>query len=163
LERRMESADVQLRWIATDVLSPELASHWTHPGSTHDTLALLQYTSGSTGSPKGVMVTHGNLITNSEFLRHCFELSPESVSVCWLPNFHDMSLVDGILQPAFTGFHGVILSPVSFLQAPINWLSSITRYGGTHCGGPNFGYDLCVRKINEEQRATLNLSTWVTA
>jgi acyl-CoA synthetase (AMP-forming)/AMP-acid ligase II len=155
--------DRQLAWIATDAEHPAPAADWKPTGPRRDTLAFLQYTSGSTGTPKGVMVTHGNLIHNSEFLRNCFELSPESVSVSWLPNFHDMALVDGILQPLFTGFPAVILSPVSFLQSPIRWLDAITRYGGTHGGGPNFGYDLCARKITAEQRESLDLSTWETA
>jgi acyl-CoA synthetase (AMP-forming)/AMP-acid ligase II len=155
--------NLALRWLAVDQASSLLHDRWEHPGGSRDTLALLQYTSGSTGSPKGVMVSHGNLIHNSEFLRRCFELSEESVSVCWLPNFHDMALVDGILQPMYTGYPGVILSPVSFLQSPIRWLEAITQYRGTHCGGPNFAYDLCVRKITREQRETLDLSCWLTA
>src|SRR5262249_29951111 len=139
LERRAEGfSGGDLQWLMTDTVS-NAPDGWLPKDPDRNTLAFLQYTSGSTGTPKGGMVTHGNLIQNSEFLRNCFELTPESVSVCWLPNFHDMSLVDGILQPTFTGYHGVILSPVSFLQSPIRWLAAISQYGGTHCGGPNFG------------------------
>lgn len=122
-------------------------------------IALLQYTSGSTGTPKGVMVTHTNIMRNSEYIRNSFELSRESVSVCWLPSFHDMGLVDGVIQPVFTGFHGVLIPPVSFLQKPVRWMQAITRYGGTHAGGPNFGYDLCVEKITEAEKKTLDLSS----
>ena len=153
----------RLQWVGTDTLPIELATEWRPPSTGRDALAFLQYTSGSTGTPKGVMVSHGNLIQNSEYLRNCFELSPESVSVCWLPSFHDMGLVDGVLQPLYTGFLGVIMPPVSFLQTPARWLDAITRYRGTHCGGPNFAYDLCVRKVTPQKRASLDLSSWVTA
>jgi acyl-CoA synthetase (AMP-forming)/AMP-acid ligase II len=164
LKRRTDNdGSRNLDWLATDLLPPVSAAEGGPAAAARGTLAFLQYTSGSTGTPKGVMVTHGNLIHNSEYLRRSFELSPDSVSVCWLPNFHDMSLVDGILQPIYTGYRAVILSPASFLQSPLRWLSAITRYRGTHCGGPNFAYDLCARKVSAEQRATLDLSSWVTA
>src|SRR5262245_57802210 len=158
-----DPAFAQLEWIATDNVPKEFAAEWKQSSAGRDALAFLQYTSGSTGTPKGVMVSHDNLIQNSEYLRNCFELSPESVSVCWLPSFHDMGLVDGILQPLYTGFLSVIMPPVSFLQTPARWLEGITRYRATHCGGPNFAYDLCVRKVTPEKRARLDLSSWVTA
>jgi acyl-CoA synthetase (AMP-forming)/AMP-acid ligase II len=163
---RLVSQDPELaalEWIATDGLPAFLADGWHPPPAEPGTLAFIQYTSGSTGAPRGVMVSHGNLLQNSEYLRQSFELTPESVSVTWLPSFHDMGLVDGILQPLYTGFLGVILPPVAFLQAPVRWLQAITRYRATHCGGPNFGYDLCTRRVTPEQRATLDLSSWVTA
>ncbi|MFN0104845.1 MAG: fatty acyl-AMP ligase [Bryobacteraceae bacterium] len=152
-----------LNWLATDAIPEDAADTWRDPNVSPGSLAFLQYTSGSTGLPKGVKITHRNLTTNSEYLRQCFELSPESVSVTWLPSFHDMGLVDGVLQPIYTGFTGIIMPPVAFLQHPYRWLQAITNYRGTHCGGPNFGYDLCARKIGAEQLATLDLSAWVTA
>ena len=162
-ERRTEARDTRaLQWIATDADST-VGAYDRAFRATRETLAFLQYTSGSTGTPKGVMVTHGNLIQNSEFLRNCFALSDASVSVSWLPNFHDMALVDGILQPIYTGYPGVLFSPVSFLQSPVRWLAAISEYGGTHCGAPNFAYDLCVRKISTDQRALLDLSRWTSA
>jgi acyl-CoA synthetase (AMP-forming)/AMP-acid ligase II len=149
--------------IATDNLSSDQASAWQEPAVSSDTLAFLQYTSGSTGTPKGVMVSHGNLLHNSEYIKTAFEITPESVSVSWLPSFHDMGLIDGIIQPLYTGFLGVLMSPVAFLQQPIRWLQAISRYKATHCGGPNFGYNLCVRKITSEQRKRLDLSSWCSA
>ena len=133
-----------LEWLATDTIPAELAARWTDPGSTARTLALLQYTSGSTGSPKGVMVSHDNILYNSLYIQQAFSLSERSVSVSWLPNFHDMGLIDGVIQPVYTGFPGVLLPPLSFIQRPFRWLAAISRYRGTHAGGPNFGYDLCV-------------------
>lgn len=122
-------------------------------------LALLQYTSGSTGHPKGVMVTHRNLMRNSEFLRQCFKLTGDSVSVSWLPSFHDMGLIEGVLQPLYTGFPGILLPPVSFLQRPIRWLNAFTKYKGTHGGAPNFAYDFCVDKTTPEERNQVDLTT----
>lgn len=125
-------------------------------------IALLQYTSGSTGHPKGVMVTHRNIIRNAEYIRQSFALSPKSVSVTWLPSFHDMGLIDGVLVPVYTGFPGVILPPVSFLQKPVRWLKAITKYRGTHGGGPNFAFDLCAEGIAEEEKISLDLSSMET-
>lgn len=152
-----------LQWLATDALPDSRADVWRSPRSQRDSLAFIQYTSGSTATPKGVMVSHGNLLHNSEYLRQSFELTPESVSVTWLPSFHDMGLIDGVLQPLYGGFLGVILPPVSFLLVPASWLQAITRYRATHSGGPNFAYDLCVRRTTAAERATLDLSSWVSA
>lgn len=149
--------------ITTDSISIDLAEAWQAPTIDENTLALLQYTSGSTGVPKGVMVSYGNLLHNSEYIKQAFELTPDSVSVTWLPNSHDMGLIDGIIQPLYTGFLGVVMPPASFVQRPIQWLQVISRYKATHCGGPNFGYDLCVNKTTLEQRETLDLSTWLSA
>ncbi len=153
-----------MRWLSTDNLKSDLVSNWQEEEVvSSDTLAFLQYTSGSTGSPKGVMVNHGNLLHNSEYLKQAFELTPENVSVTWLPSFHDMGLIDGIIQPLYTGFLGVLMSPVSFLEQPIQWLQAISHYKATHCGGPNFAYELCVDKITPEQLQTLDLSSWCSA
>lgn len=152
-----------LHCITTNNFNGDRADDWQSLSVNSNTLALLQYTSGSTGTPKGVMVSHGNVLHNSEYIRQAFDLSQSSVSVNWLPNFHDMGLIDGIIQPLYTGFLSVLLSPVSFLQKPVRWLQAISDYQGTHCGCPNFGYDLCVSKTTSETRANLNLSSWVTA
>lgn len=152
-----------LECVATDNIPLSLAETWQEPTLNNNSLAFLQYTSGSTGTPKGVMVTHGNLLHNSEYIKQAFELSADSVSVTWLPNFHDMGLIDGVIQPLYTGFLGVLMPPVAFLQQPLRWLQAISRYKATHCGGPNFAYDLCVRKITPEQRETLDLSSWCSA
>lgn len=152
-----------LRWLATDAIPREDAGRWTPTEPSARDLALLQYTSGSTGTPKGVMVTHGNLVSNSLIIQEGFELTAESVSVTWLPSFHDMGLVDGIVQPVFTGFLGVVMPPAAFLQRPARWLEAISRYGGTHAGGPNFAYDLLARRVTSEERARLRLHTWTSA
>jgi len=151
------------RWLATDTLETGIEDAWREPEVTSDTLAFLQYTSGSTGTPKGVMLTHSNLVHNSHLIGHGFELGEGSVAVNWLPPYHDMGLIGGILQPLYNGFHGVLLSPITFLQRPLRWLQAISRHGGTCAGGPNFAFDLCVRKIPPEQREGLKLSTWDVA
>ncbi|MGE5382547.1 MAG: AMP-binding protein [Omnitrophica WOR_2 bacterium] len=125
-------------------------------------IALLQYTSGSTGLPKGVMVTHQNIIRNLEFIRQCFSLRPESVSVSWLPSFHDMGLIDGVIGPCYNGFTGVLMPPVAFIQKPVRWLKAIMKYKGTHGGAPNFAYDLCVEGVQFEERQNLDLSSMET-
>ncbi len=122
-------------------------------------IALLQYTSGSTGKPKGVIVTHQNIVRNLEFLRQSFRLTPESVSVSWLPGFHDMGLIEGILEPAYTGYSAIQMPPVAFIQKPVRWFKAIARYKATHTGAPNFAFELCVNSIPEEERKTLDLST----
>ena len=128
-----------------------------------DTLAFLQYTSGSTGTPKGVVLNHANLVHNSALIAHSFEHTRSGTGVFWLPSYHDMGLIGGILQPLYVGRPNVLMSPMSFLQKPYRWLSAITRFRGTTSGGPNFAYDLCVRKITPEQRKTLDLSSWRVA
>ncbi|HKV39263.1 MAG TPA: amino acid adenylation domain-containing protein, partial [Blastocatellia bacterium] len=131
-------------------------------------LAYLQYTSGSTASPKGVMITHRNVLSNLAYIDEGFEHSSESVSLTWLPHFHDMGLVDGLLMPLYRGFRGLLMTPAQFLQRPILWLELISKYRVTHSGGPNFAYDLCVRKMTGDQRSRLidrglDLGSWQVA
>ncbi len=162
-----------ISWIATDNIKNNdigndnvennLAQAWRKPAANSDTLAVLQYTSGSTGTPKGVMLTHGNLLHNSTLIHQYFEHNNESQGVIWLPPYHDMGLIGGIIQPLYGGFPVTLMSPVDFLQKPYRWLQAISRYKGTTSGGPNFAYDLCVRKITDEQRANLDLSSWEVA
>jgi acyl-CoA synthetase (AMP-forming)/AMP-acid ligase II len=133
------------------------------PRISGDTLAFLQYTSGSTGAPKGVMISHDNVAHNSAYIQKAFQLTGKSVSMTWLPSFHDMGLIDGIIQPLYTGFLGVVMSPESFLKNPILWLEAITKYQATHSGGPNLGYELCVQRITSEQQEMLDLSSWISA
>ncbi len=152
-----------LKWVATDEVPADAASAWKDPGLTRESLAFLQYTSGSTGTPRGVMLSHGNLLHNSAVIQRGFESSAGSVAVIWLPPYHDMGLIGGILQPLFAGFPGVLLSPMDFLKRPVRWLEAVSRHRGTISGGPNFAYDLCVRKTTPEQRAALDLSSWSVA
>ena len=139
------------------------AEAWTAPSVGTDSLAFLQYTSGSTAAPRGVMVSHGNLLHNSAAIHTLAEHTPESVYVCWLPNYHDMGLIGGILQPIWGGLLGVLLSPMAFLKKPSRWLRAIQRYRGTTSPFPNFALDLCVRKIPKEERRELDLSSWKLA
>jgi acyl-CoA synthetase (AMP-forming)/AMP-acid ligase II len=147
-----------LTCLATDTLV-ESENFRPHP-ATPDTLAFLQYTSGSTGTPKGVMVSHGNLMCNSEYMHEIWGFSSESVMVTWLPTFHDLGLIYGILQPLHHGFPCYLMAPASFIQKPIDWLQAISHYKASHSAAPNFAYELCVRKITPEQRTTLDLSRW---
>ena len=142
-----------LHWGATDQFPSGMERDWRHPDVHGDTLAFLQYTSGSTGTPKGVMLSHANLIHNSALICHAFEHTRSGVGVFWLPSYHDMGLIGGILQPMYYGRPNVLMSPMSFLQKPLRWMQAITRYKGTVSGGPNFAYDLCLRRITPEERA----------
>ncbi|GAK54268.1 amino acid adenylation [Candidatus Moduliflexus flocculans] len=148
---------------STDRLPETYAGRWQPPTIHESDLAFLQYTSGSTAAPKGVMVTHGNLIANLTLIRNAFGQTPESVGVFWLPPYHDMGLIGGILAPLFVGFPVYLLTPATFLQRPQTWLNAISIYRATVSGGPNFAYDLCVAKIPPEQRAALDLSSWTLA
>ncbi|HVR10131.1 MAG TPA: fatty acyl-AMP ligase, partial [Thermoanaerobaculia bacterium] len=125
--------------------------------------AFLQYTSGSTADPKGVAVTHDNLLHNEEMIRRAFEQDERSVVVGWLPLYHDMGLIGNVLQPLYLGAQAVLMSPLSFLQRPRRWLEAITRYRATTSGGPNFAYELCVRRIGATDRGSLDLSSWRVA
>nr|VFK60339.1 MAG: 8-amino-7-oxononanoate synthase [Candidatus Kentron sp. UNK]VFK69214.1 MAG: 8-amino-7-oxononanoate synthase [Candidatus Kentron sp. UNK] len=151
------------RWLATDDLDREAASDWQMPDIHGDTLAFLQYTSGSTGSPKGVMVSHGNLLYNEEMVKQGFGHGEETIFVGWLPLFHDMGLVGNVLQPLYLGIPCILFSPVAFLQKPVRWLQAISRYKATTSGGPNFAYELCIEKIAPEQRLELDLRSWTVA
>ena len=149
-----------LRWLATDDIAGDMADEWQDPGGSGDTLAFLQYTSGSTAAPRGVMLTHDNLLHNSALIYECFGHTPDSQGVIWLPPYHDMGLIGGIIQPLYGGFPVTLMSPLDFLKRPFRWLQAVSRYKATTSGGPNFAYDLCVRKITPEQRAALDLSSW---
>ncbi len=152
-----------LRWLATDTLPAGLSDEWREPAPAGDALALLQYTSGSTLTPKGVMVTHANVVSNSDEIDRAARQDADSLSVSWLPHFHDMGLMYGIIHPLYKGYPGILMAPAAFLQRPLRWLQAMSRYGGTASGGPNFGYDLCVDRITAEERAHLDLSRWSVA
>lgn len=153
----------QIDWITTDDLPGETASNWNQPELDPDTLAFLQYTSGSTGTPKGVMVTHQNILHNSEIIYQCFEHHDNSQGVIWLPLYHDMGLIGGVVQPLYGGFPVTLMSPMALMAKPLNWLKAISRYKATTSGGPNFAYDLVCRLATPEQKEQLNLSSWDVA
>ena len=142
------------------IASDEILDHgaaWRDPAVGRGTIAFLQYTSGSTAVPKGVMVTHGNLLHNLAYAFHLAETDGSTVSVSWLPVVHDMGLIDGVLQPIYSGCPAYLMSPAAFLQRPARWLRAISRYRATRSGAPNFAYDLCVRRVSEADRDTLDL------
>src|SRR5262249_49926823 len=127
-----------LEWIVTDDLDPALAAGWKAARIAGDAPAFLQYTSGSTATPKGVIVTHGNLLHNERLIASSFEQTEESVVVGWLPLYHDMGLIGNVLQPLFLGGRCILMSPFAFLQRPLRWLQAISRYRATTSGGPSF-------------------------
>ena len=149
----------RLRWIATDTIADEEASRWRAPDCTAESLAFLQYTSGSTGAPRGVMVTHRNLLANSAHIAAATGRSLSTVGVLWLPPYHDMGLIGGIVQPLYIARPVVLMSPVAFLQRPARWLQAISRFRATISAGPDFALALCCRKVSPEERAALDLSS----
>ncbi len=150
---------------------------WRVPSLSGDTLAMLQYTSGSTGTPRGVMVAHDNLMNNLAAMAYAFEGTPRGAVpsgfhldpaqhcgvVSWLPPYHDMGLIGGILLPLYAGRPAALMPPAPFLQRPVRWLQAISRYRATYSIGPNFAFDLCVRRITPEQRSQLSLDGWEMA
>ena len=133
------------------------------PRISSDDIAFLQYTSGSTSTPRGVTVTHGNLMSNEAAIGDSFGVRPDSRIVSWLPLHHDMGLIGGMIQPLYAGASGVVLEPLSFVQRPASWLETISQERADISGGPNFAYELCTRKVTDEELASLDLSSWRVA
>lgn len=152
-----------LPYVSVDTVCDERADQWVDPGATQDDLAFLQYTSGSTGMPKGVMVTHGNLLHNEEMMRKAYLHTQETVYVSWLPLFHDMGLIGNVLHTLYLGGQCYLMTPVAFLQQPLRWLQAMSDYKASTSFAPNFAYELCLRRISEEQRDQLDLSHWTLA
>jgi amino acid adenylation domain-containing protein len=152
-----------LDWLATDDDATEAADQWRRPDLTGEALAFLQYTSGSTATPKGVMVSHANLLHNQSLLRAAFATSAETVVLGWLPLYHDMGLIGNVLHPLYVGAQCILMSPAAFMRRPLSWLEAISRKRATTSGGPNFAYDLCVRRSTPAERATLDLTSWAVA
>lgn len=150
-------------WLATDEMSPAAAAAWRAPHHRREGLAFLQYTSGSTAAPRGVMLSHANLLHNLQLIYRRFGAGAESRGVIWLPPYHDMGLIGGVLVPLYGAFPVVLMSPVTALQRPLRWLQAISKYRATISGGPNFAYELCLNKISAAQRDTLDLSSWQVA
>ncbi|NNA89636.1 non-ribosomal peptide synthetase [Pseudomonas gessardii] len=151
--------------LCVDELHSEIAADWVAPNLQDDDIAFLQYTSGSTALPKGVQVTHGNLVANELLIRRGFgiDLNPDDVIVSWLPLYHDMGLIGGLLQPIFSGVPCVLMSPAYFLGRPLRWLEAISQYRGTISGGPDFAYRLCSERVSDSALERLDLSHWRVA
>lgn len=158
IQRIAEKLGIQV--VLTDTLEPVRDPVWTAVSTSPSALALVQYTSGSTSLPKGVMVTHTNLVSNQESMHRAFPLSSDDVIVNWLPYFHDMGLIGNLFHAVYTGVHCVSMSPAHFIRRPARWLQAISRYRGTASGGPNFAYELCLSRVSEEERRGLDLSSW---
>ena len=150
-------------WMATEEIPIELAGDWKNPGVTKDDLAIIQYTSGSTGSPKGVMLTHRNVLANCRYIISGFQLPEGGRGVFWLPYYHDMGLIGGLLSPFYVGGQSTSMSPAHFVAKPIRWLRAISNVGAEVSGGPNFAYAHCCEKISEEACEGLDLSNWQVA
>jgi acyl-CoA synthetase (AMP-forming)/AMP-acid ligase II len=151
------------KFISLPELEARGAATGAREGRTPHEIAFLQYTSGSTSKPKAVIVAQSNLVDNLRHIRERFAYHRESVGLIWLPSHHDMGLVGGILQPLFTGFRCLLMSPLQFVQRPLRWLDAISKFGATTSGGPCFAYDLCLRRIRPEDIERLDLSTWSVA
>ena len=152
-----------LTWLDAGRLADGDPSAWRAPSVTASSLAMLQYTSGSTGDPRGVMLAHANLLHNSAVIHRVSKHRPDDNGVFWLPPFHDMGLIGGILQPIYAGLSAALMAPATFLQRPVRWLEAMSRYQATTSGAPNFAYDLCVERIGDAERASLDLSAWRTS
>jgi len=149
-----------LKWFASDKLESDITGNWLPQALGSNSLAFLQYTSGSTGNPKGVMVSHGNLMANQKAIKQGFGHTDQTTVVGWLPLYHDMGLIGNLLQPLYLGATAILMPPMAFLEKPIRWLKAISFYRASTSGGPNFAYDLCLRKVTAEQMQSLDLSSW---
>ena len=152
-----------MTWIDTESVDLGWADQWQDPQIDKDVLAYLQYTSGSTSVPKGVMLSHYNLMHHSAYLQRACGYTPDGATVTWMPYFHDYGLVEGLIQPLYTGVPCYIMSPLAFVKRPQRWLEAISKYGATHSQAPNFAYDQCVRRVKPAKREGLDLSRWQAA
>jgi len=152
-----------ISWVATDSDGPNGAGTWEAPRAGSGTIAFLQYTSGSTSEPKGVILTHGNLLHNSSLIQQCFGTTEGGRIVSWLPPYHDMGLIGGILQPIFSGCLGVLIPPAHFVRSPLCWLETLSREKATATVAPNFAYETCAHRVSPSERDRLDLSALMTA
>jgi natural product biosynthesis luciferase-like monooxygenase protein len=157
------SSSPELRCYCVEDIPNDGAAQWVEPEINSGTIAFLQYTSGSTAAPKGVIVSHGNIIYNEKMIQEAFCQDESSVVVSWLPLYHDMGLIGGVLQPLWTNSRCFLMRPQTFVQNPFQWLAAISRFKGTTSGGPDFAYRLCSARITSQQLAALNLSSWKVA
>lgn len=163
LEGKLSSILGKTPIIATDDVPSSAAGDWRSAETDGQDIALLQYSSGSTASPKGIVLTHENITANQVMIMEACGHTQASTFVGWLPFFHDMGLFGNIIQPLFVGAHSILMSPMAFLQKPIRWLRAITRYRAHTSGGPNFAYEFCLRRVRERDKEALDLSSWKIA
>lgn len=155
----LEGLPGDYRKLVYEDIPASLSSNWDDPLINKEDIALLQYTSGSTGNPNGVMVSHWNIMHNSEFIKQSFGFDEDSVGVNWLPNFHDMGLIGCLIQAAYLGASNIIIPPLSFLKSPANWFRAITNYKATTGGGPNFAFDYSIEKVEDDDLKEIDLSS----
>ncbi len=153
----------RVRWMATESIPSELAENWKRPPIHAETLAILQYTSGSLAAPKGVMVSHRNVLENERMLQESHDYTEDNTFVGWIPLAHDWGLINNVFQPLYSGALSVLMPPEVFLQKPVRWLQTISRFKNVTSGGPGFAYELCVSKIPAEERKGLHLENWICA
>jgi acyl-CoA synthetase (AMP-forming)/AMP-acid ligase II len=152
-----------LDWIAVDPTGVDGSAGWREPALNADHAALLQYTSGTTSTPRGVMVSHANLLANAQSIAQGFEHPKHLWGVTWLPPYHDMGLMGGILQPVYFGAPSAVISPLDFVRRPVVWLEAVSRYRVRTSGGPNFAYELCARTITAAEISNVRLDCWELA
>jgi acyl-CoA synthetase (AMP-forming)/AMP-acid ligase II len=148
----------ELRWLAIDAV-PDASTRWKRPDARTSDIVFLQYTSGSTGSPKGVMVSRENILANAGLIQSTFAIRSGDVAVSWLPPHHDMGLIGKILVPIYAGGHCIQFPAAAFLTRPLRWLKALSDYRARITSSPNFAYELCVRKISAEQTKALDLGS----
>ncbi len=158
-----QPALLDVPWISTDKLDLSSGDQWRRTRVSPDGLAFLQYTSGSTGTPKGVMLSHGNLLSNTKYISDAFKPTTSGQGVTWLPLYHDMGLIGGVIQPIYFARPNTLMTPTHFLQKPLRWLKAVSDTGAVISGGPNFAYDLAAERISDEEAAALDLSQWSVA
>ena len=161
-ELSMAKDGSQIEWMATDQPYDHLDAI-EFPRLNETALAYLQYTSGSTATPRGVMVSHGNVLSQCKALSLAGGVSDCSRSLCWLPYFHDYGLLHGIIAPLYAGIPAYLMSPITFLRRPLRWLEAVSRFSITHSGGPNFSYESCLRAVRQQGEWRADLSTWTVA
>lgn len=149
--------------LCTDSIETELADRWREPTLDGSELAYLQYTSGSTSTPKGVMISHRSVCSHLVNLQRMCDYNLDSVTVTWMPYFHDYGLVEGLLEPLYNATPCYVMSPFAFVKRPVAWLRSLSQFRGTHSQAPNFAYDLCAKRISPDQREGLDLQYWRSA
>lgn len=152
-----------LRWVDVATIPDAAADDWSRPHVSEDDVAFIQYTSGSTAAPKGVPLRHANVLANQLLIEAGFGFTARNEGVSWLPMYHDMGLIGCVLQPIHLGTRSTFLSPLTLLKDPLRWLRTVSTARSAASGGPNFAFDLCVKRTTEEQRAALDLSSWEVA